>query len=475
LTAIDHGFVNDRPSGMLDWLTSFRRNMARSDAPAGEPRMIAAEPLLLDTPAPPGFRSIQQEAVADEGPRPLSMGAMAAPLKPISLRRDSIYSAFSTAMPVTDRHGLAGRNNELEKLVEAIVVQRKHAVIFGTRGSGKTSLARVFGDLADEAGCVALYGSASGDADFDSLFRPFLSELPMSAAGQEKVRKLMTEPLDVTRLAALLVEDVRQRSILILDEYDRVRSDEAKSDVATLLKLLTDIHSPVQVVLVGIAGDVDGLIAAHPSLRRHIAPQRVAPIPKPELERLLMSCAENARLALDPDALDALAGAAMGSPYHARLFGMQAALVTEAGGRDRMTLSDVEQGLASALEDWAEMSGATHALFRRVLWEAGASRRMIALAGVAASQMSMISYDRLVRLGHEVLGGGSVNESQAADAMRRLEPVLTSVPGGELFMFEDTLAPQFLLLMAKQPVPSAPPAPTPAEEMRAMLKGVDGL
>jgi len=233
LTAIDHGFVNDRPSGMLDWLTSFRRNMARSDAPAGEPRMIAAEPLLLDTPAPPGFRSIQQEAVADEGPRPLSMGAMAAPLKPISLRRDSIYSAFSTAMPVTDRHGLAGRNNELEKLVEAIVVQRKHAVIFGTRGSGKTSLARVFGDLADEAGCVALYGSASGDADFDSLFRPFLSELPMSAAGQEKARKLMNEPLDVTRLAALLVEDVRQRSILILDEYDRVRSDEAKSDVAT--------------------------------------------------------------------------------------------------------------------------------------------------------------------------------------------------------------------------------------------------
>ncbi|MFC4596097.1 MULTISPECIES: ATP-binding protein [Sphingobium] len=472
---MDHGFVNDRPSGMLDWLMSFRRNIARSDASAGGPRMAAAEPLLLDTPVSPGFRPIQKEENADEGPRPLSMGAIAAPLKPISLRRDSIYNAFSTAMPVTDRHGLAGRNSELEKLVEAIVVQRKHAVIFGTRGSGKTSLARVFGDLADEAGCVALYGSASGDADFDSLFRPFLSELPMSAAGQEKARKLMNEPLDVTRLAALLVEDVRQRSILILDEYDRVRSDEAKSDVATLLKLLTDIHSPVQVVLVGIAGDVDGLIAAHPSLRRHIAPQRVAPIPKPELERLLMSCADNAQLRLDPDALDALAGAAMGSPYHARLFGMQAALVTEAGGRDRMTLADVEQGLASALEDWAEMSGATHALFQRVLWEAHASRRMIALAGVAASQMSLISYDRLVRLGHEVLGGGSINEGQAAEAMRRLEPALTSMPGGELFMFEDTLAPQFLLLMAKQPVPSAPPAPTPAEEMRAMLKGVDGL
>ena len=475
MTTIDHGFAQDRPSGMLDWIMSFRRNMASADTHSGEPRMRAAEPLLLDTPVAPGFRPIQQEDEVAEAPRALSMGAMAAPLKPISLRRDSIYSAFSTAMPVTDRHGLAGRNSELEKLVEAIVVQRKHAVIFGTRGSGKTSLARVFGDLADEAGCVALYGSASGDADFDALFRPFLSELPMSGAGQEKARKLMNETIDGTRLANLLVEDIRQRTILILDEYDRVRSDEAKSDVATLLKLLTDIHSPVQVVLVGIAGDVDGLIAAHPSLRRHIAPQRVAPIPKPELERLLVSCADNARLKLDPDALDALAGAAMGSPYHARLFGMQAALVAEAAGRERMTLADVEQGLASALEDWAEMSGATHALFRRILWDAGANRRMIALAGVAASQMSVISYDRLVRLSHEVLGGGSINEGQAADTLRRLEPILTPMPGGELFMFEDTLAPQFLLLMAKQPVPATPPAPTPAEEMRAMLRGVDGL
>ena len=475
MTAIDHGFAQDRPSGVLDWLTSFRRSAARNDQAAEGPRMATADPLMLDTPVQPGFRPMVQEEAADDAPRPLSMGAMSAPLKPISLRRDSIYSAFNTATPVTDRHGLAGRNSELEKLVEAIVVQRKHAVIFGTRGSGKTSLARVFGDLADEAGCVALYGSASGDADFDSLFRPFLSELPMSAAGEEKARKLLSEPLDVTRLAALLVEDVRQRSILILDEYDRVQSNEAKSDVATLLKLLTDIHSPVQVVLVGIAGDVDGLIAAHPSLRRHIAPQRVAPIPKPELERLLMSCTDNARLRIDPDALDALAGAAMGSPYHARLFGMQAALVTEAGGRERMTLSDVEAGLASALEHWSEMSGATHALFCRVLWEAQGSRRMIALAGVAASQMSVISHDRLARLGHEVLGGGSINEGQAADAMRRLHPALTALPGGELFMFEDTLAPQFLLLMAKQPAPSAPPAPTPAEEMRAMLKGVDGL
>lgn len=471
MTAIDHGFAQQR-SGMLDRFLSLTRSNTEK---ASERAIPDSPPLHLDVPALPAFRQDAPDRLPVDAPRPLSISAMAAPIKPISLRRDSIYAAFNTALPVTDRHGLAGRNSELEKLVEAIVVQRKHAVIFGTRGSGKTSLARVFGDLADEAGCIALYGSASGEADFDTLFRPFLAELPMSTAGQERARKMMSEPLDVSRLSALLVEEVRERAILILDEYDRVQSETAKQDVATLLKLLTDIHSPVQVVLVGIASDIDGLIAAHPSLRRHLAPQRVTPIPKPELERLLLSCAGNARLSIDADALDALSSAAMGSPYHARLFGMQAALVTETAMRERMTLSDVELGLASALEDWKEMSGPTHALFQRILWEAASNRRMIALSAVVASQMFAISFERLVQTGHEVLGGGSMLEAQARDAMTRLQPALVATPNGELWMFEDTLAPQFLLLMAKQPVPEAPPVQTPAEEMRALLRGVDGL
>ncbi|MGC4252975.1 MAG: ATP-binding protein [Sphingobium sp.] len=480
MTAIDHDFAQQRRSegGALDWLRALPRKLAGVDRrdertiPASPP--VDGAPLLLEDIAPPGFGRSSRDEPESEGPRPLSMGAMAQPIKPISLRRDSIYAAFNTAMPVTDRHGLTGRNAELERLVEAIVVQRKHAVIFGTRGSGKTSLARVFGDLADEAGCVALYGSANGETDFQTLFRPFLTELPMSAAGKEKAKALLSGPFDVPRLASLLVEDVRQRSILIVDEYDRVHSEAARQDVAALMKLLTDLHSPVQLVLVGIASDIDGLIAAHPSLRRHISPQRVSPIPTPELARLLLSCAERASLSIDLEALDMLANAAMGSPYHARLFGMQAALIPEAAGRTRITPADVEAGLVSALEDWTEMSAVTHGHLARALRDAPHNRRMIALAAVVAAQMYAISQERLVQAGAELFGPSDRLHGEAADALARLAPALAPASAGESWMFEDTLAPQFLLLMAKRPASSAA-APDRTEEMRAMLKGVDGL
>ena len=105
MTTIDQGFAHQR-SGLFDRFLSLTRSAEKRNE-----RIIPDDvPLHLDVPALPAFR---QEAPAQEEPthRPLSMSAMAAPIKPISLRRDSIYAAFNTAMPVTDRHGLAGRNS----------------------------------------------------------------------------------------------------------------------------------------------------------------------------------------------------------------------------------------------------------------------------------------------------------------------------------------------------------------------------
>lgn len=391
----------------------------------------------------------------------------------IASGRNAVFAAFNTAAPVTDRHGLAGRQKELGRLLDAVVKQHKHALIFGARGSGKTSLARVFGDMADEAGCVALYGSASADADVDALFRPFLAELPLQrgmsdfAAGR---------PLDIQQLANLFVQGVTQRTLLIVDEFDRVASDRTRHEVATLLKLLTDMHAPVQVVLVGIAGNVDGLLAAHPSLRRHLFAQAVAPIAREELAALLQLCAAQAGLAFEEDALQAVVTAAIGSPYHARLFGMHAALSAEVDGRDRIRLGDAQKGLANALEEWSELTPELRDVFIRALEQAGPLRGMIALAGVLAAHAPALSLARLEAAGVDLFGGELGGSTAVARTLELIGPALTDTATPGEFQFEDSLAPQFLVLMGNGAVGRAErtAARREALEARELLQGVVG-
>ena len=392
----------------------------------------------------------------------------------IASGRGAVFAAFNTAAPVTDRHGLAGRHKELRRLLDAVVKQHKHALVFGARGSGKTSLARVFGDMADEAGCVALYGSASAEADVDALFRPFLAELPVQRGMADIAAS--GRPLDIQQLANVFVQGVTERTLLIVDEFDRVASDRTRHEVATLLKLLTDMHAPVQVVLVGIAGNVDGLLAAHPSLRRHLFAQQVAPIERDELAALLQLCAGQAGLGFEDDALQAVVSAAIGSPYHARLFGMHAALSAEADGRDRIRLGDTQKGLADALEEWGDLTPELRDLFLRALEQAGPLRGMIALTGVLAAHAPTLSMARLETAGIDLFGTELGGSAAVARTLELIGPALTGTPVPGEFQFEDSLAPQFLVLMGNGSTGRAERAAVRRDtlEARELLQGVVG-
>jgi len=382
----------------------------------------------------------EEEAVV-----PISSGRASTGQPAIAFRRNAVFAAFNTAVPVSDRHGLAGRKKELARLIDAVVKQRKHALIYGARGSGKTSLARVFGDLADEAGCVALYGSASEGTDVDGLFRPFLEELPL----QRGAGTIPTDrPMGVQQLANLFVQGVTQRTLLIVDEFDRVTTERTRHEVASLLKLLTDMHSAVQIVLVGIAGNVDGLLAAHPSLRRHLFAQPVAPIERDELAGLLRLCAQQAGLAFEEEAVQTIVSAAIGSPYHARVFGMHAALTAEAAGRERVTLSDAQKGLAEALAEWSDLTPEICTVFERALGQAGSLRGMIALAGVLAAHAPVLTFERMTAAGVDLFGDELGGPAAVDRTIGLIAPALSEegMPG-EL-QFVDSLSPQFLVLMA---------------------------
>jgi hypothetical protein len=350
-------------------------------------------------------------------------------------------------MPVETRAGLAGRSVELDRLVEAVIEHGKHGIVFGARGSGKTSLSRVFGDLADEQGAIVLYNLASGDLSFSDLYRPYLSELVSIPGGimrQGDIAPLLNAPFDARHLASLLAERVRKPLVLVLDEFDRVESAATKSEVAALMKLLTDMRATTRIVAVGIAANVEDLIEGHPSLRRHMVSVPVGGIGVDALKALLIRCCEQAGLTVQDGAAVQVASAAVGSPYHLRLFGLNCALAADRAGVTVIDTTIVRQGLTNAFAEWRTLSTETADLLARCAILPAGPRFAVALIAYAAAMRTRVDQAEVKALAAE---DGSVSAADVDAAFAALAPILRASAFDGQYLFEDALAPQFYLLL----------------------------
>jgi hypothetical protein len=367
---------------------------------------------------------------------------------PSQNRRLTIVRAFDSSMPVENRYGLSGRNDELARLLNAVVDQGKHALVFGGRGSGKTSLSRVFGELADEARFLVLYHSVSGDLGFRELMAPFVTELVNTAAAHGRRPTAFPDDGDNARLLAdWMAANFDQDIVLLLDEFDRIRDAATKQELASLMKLLSDMRLPIRLFIIGIAGDVEDLMVGHPSLRRHLEAIQLGSISRSDLGHLLKHCCASADMTISPDARKALVRAAMGSAYHLRLFGMHAALQAEAGGSPHIAAEDVAAGLAAALQEWGMVSRETHDCFRRLLSTPLADPGCLSVVAVLASYVGQFDATSLNDAIEAAGLSGETMPAQVDSLLAQLEPVLDSAGNGRARTFRDNLSAQFLMLM----------------------------
>lgn len=278
--------------------------------------------------------------------------------------RLALADALSASQPVTTRDRFAGRHDTLAGLIAAIEQQRAHVVLYGERGIGKTSLIHVFAETAREARYLVLYGSCGVEAQFDDMFRTFASEIPLLYHSQTSPTADETEHnrsfadllgaghVDPRELADLFQRVVGTRVIIVLDEYDRVADPAFRRDVAELIKNLSDRAARVQLVLTGVASNLDELIGFTPSIRRNIVGLAVGPMAESELSEILSRAEEATGLSFAPTARGLILRMAGGSPYLARLLGNRAAGRALDERRNNVTEADVIAGTEAVLAEW---------------------------------------------------------------------------------------------------------------------------
>lgn len=328
-----------------------------ASAAATAVRRVPTEPQRPAFSARPSMRLVADDSdgfddrPANLPPRPVLEVVPVAPL-PVPAE----VPQFSANRPVIARDDLFGRGRDLDWLVASVLHHNGNALIYAPRGYGKTSLVRVFGDVADSLGHVVIYASCAKNVDFPTLIQSYLDEVPGLDA--------TTSPAGLTiagvtaRLAALRGISL----VFILDEFDRIERDDTRSQVVDLIKDISDAGAPVRFLLVGVATDAEQILGYHPSVHRCITCMPVSRLPDAAIGELLLEKAGRDGLVLSREIVEIIVTVSAGSAYHAQLIGQKLVRVARSSGRATVAATDLDNVLGEVLDDAGRIDPAIAAL-----------------------------------------------------------------------------------------------------------------
>jgi Cdc6-like AAA superfamily ATPase len=284
--------------------------------------------------------------------------------------RSAIGRNFSPSIPVTTRDVFSGRTEQLNRVMDVVASGGRHAVIYGERGVGKTSLARVINDvfasetMAKNSYHAAYYTCSSQDT-FASIWKGLFGEIQLqeSAAGIGFVSQptitgfpasnLLTDdeptPDAVRRLLKQLSSHVRL--VLFIDEFDRPTDPTVRPLVADMIKILADQAIPVTLVLIGVGETVDDLITGHESVHRSLTQIQMPTMTPAELSEIVERGIGASGMTVDPEFVRRVTRMSLGLPHYAHLLGSKGALAAIEQERTHVELDDFAAAVSAALED----------------------------------------------------------------------------------------------------------------------------
>jgi hypothetical protein len=273
---------------------------------------------------------------------------------------------FSPAAPVSESDLFAGRMTQLRKVIDAIVQRGQHAVVFGERGVGKTSLARVLSSrliMPSRKLLAPMVNCESADT-FSTLWKKVFSQLDLITRNptigfqytifEETVKAADVigddiDPDGVRRLLTLLSNEAVV--LVIFDEFDRLQNQDAKRALADTIKSLSDNSVDATVLIVGVAENVSDLISEHQSIERALVQIQMPRMSNSELEEIVDKGVARLKMKIHSDAKSRIVRLSRGLPHYTHSLGLHATRSTIDRNQETIVKTDVDNALTSALEE----------------------------------------------------------------------------------------------------------------------------
>jgi energy-coupling factor transporter ATP-binding protein EcfA2 len=275
-----------------------------------------------------------------------------------------LAEAFRPAAPI-DRRGLfSGRTDQLAELFSVVGEPGQHAVVYGERGVGKTSLVTVVAGMLSGSGVMTVRATCDSSDDYRSVWRKALGELGMSAPSRgvgfaptvaetsSPASALLGEGEVTPHVVLRALETIsRGRALAIfVDEFDRLHDPAARALFADTIKLLSDRVVPATIVLVGVADDVGELIREHRSVERALAQIRMPRMSREELAEIATRGIDSARMTIERRAVNRVATLSQGLPHYTHLLAQLSAQAALAARRADVVGRDVDAAVERAID-----------------------------------------------------------------------------------------------------------------------------
>lgn len=257
--------------------------------------------------------------------------------------------AFRPYAPIELPEFFAGRIEHIRRLDAEVNAPGRQVAIFGERGVGKTSLAKLAYFFVRRDEDHTHFVRCQKSSTFDSIFADVLASAgvelimdrmesegehegkvrigPLGFGGVRRVRRAYRKVNAGREIQPrLLLEHLATRDdLIILDEYDRVKDAATHTRMAELIKQFSDAQSKSKIILVGVAETLSELIGEHESLSRSLAQIKLDRMSDDELCQIITNAEAPLQLSFRTGIRNRIVRLADGFPYFVHLIGRHAA------------------------------------------------------------------------------------------------------------------------------------------------------
>lgn len=287
-----------------------------------------------------------------------------------------VGAIFTPGSPVNERDLFAGRIDQINAILDAVSQRGYHAVLYGERGVGKTSLSNVLSTfLYERKGSKFLLPRINCDAGdtYSSLWKKQFQDIIVTetragigfSSNQIEINKSVVDSLpdlitpdDVRRT----LEHLAKGLILIpvFDEFDRISDSYVCTLMADTIKTLSDYAVPATIVIIGVADSVDELIGEHQSIERALVQIPMPRMSPAETKQIVKNGLMRLQMSISDDALEEISEFSQGLPYITHLLALHSTKGAIERQNRNIVTDDVGRGIRAALEQWQQSTKSSY-------------------------------------------------------------------------------------------------------------------